>query len=585
MIKQELEITSHQWKKIFPNHKKINFKKIFVIFHSDKINSFINSKKKFVYFCRKGTKFNGHQFAKTILDSQNFIVADKKELTSCFSENKLPAHYSNFIFFTKDIEKKLNKTLEIAFHLKNKDFKFIAITGTNGKTSTVQITSQLLNHLTKQKILNLGTLGACIGHKKLPISHVTMPDFPSLCETLNLYKNNYKSKYVIMEATSHGLKENRFGNFKVHYAGFTNLTQDHLDYHKTMDDYKKSKLLLFKKYMFKNSSVVIERESNGNENFWKTCVNNSNIKNLIALLNIENLNNFDTFLSDCKLNKKIDYLFLKNSQHTIRGSQGKLIFYKKNVLKFKKSDLEKISTLKNKINDFISYGFHKNNRELPLNENTILIHFLKKYFKKSEYKIDFPLLGKFQCENILIAIGYCIQLKFSLRDIIFYLKKLKPIDGRLEIAYKNPLVLVDYAHTPDALEKSLKTCRELLPENGRLTVVFGCGGNRDELKRPLMGKTSSELADILYITSDNPRRENPNKIIQDILKGIPILKEKIIHIEPNRETSIKIALKNSLQTDIILIAGKGHENYQEINNLKIPYNDIEVVKNYFKENH
>lgn len=205
--------------------------------------------------------------------------------------------------------------------------------------------------------------------------------------------------------------------------------------------------------------------------------------------------------------------------------------------------------------------------------------------KNASYKC--PLLGEFQQENILCSIGIILALGFSLENACGALEYIKNIPGRLELIKSNhlkntpsqkspPNVIIDYAHTPDALEKSILACKKLLPFEGKIITVFGCGGDRDSSKRAVMGKIASQLSDFVIVTSDNPRTEDPDKIIQDIFMGID--KKQYCKRQKDRKDAIINAIESANENDLVLIAGKGHEDYQIIGEIKYPFSDKNIVQ-------
>ena len=384
----------------------------------------------------------------------------------------------------------------------------IGVTGTNGKTTTTHLIGKIVEKQGLKRSI-IGTVGYYIDDVKLPAIYTT----PLALELSKLGKLmiDKNVKVNIMEVSSHSLELDRVYGIPFKIAVFTNLTQDHLDFHKTMENYFNAKLKLF---------LSIEKDPN--------------IK-YQAILN-----------ADSKYSKKI---------------------------------IEKI-----KIN-YLTYGI-KNKLALikPLK--------IKKLWKKqllkikllnTAFDIETNLLGDFNIYNILAAISTCYSMGISIDAIKDGIKDFKGAPGRfqiIEISNKAPLIIIDYAHTPDALQRVLVTAKQF--NQNKLWVVFGCGGDRDKLKRPIMGKIAVENAHKCVITSDNPRTEDPEKIIADIKSGIPQKYLDKCYFITDRTEAIIFALQNANKNDIILIAGKGHENYQIIGTKKIPYSDEEVVRNYFK---
>ena len=199
-------------------------------------------------------------------------------------------------------------------------------------------------------------------------------------------------------------------------------------------------------------------------------------------------------------------------------------------------------------------------------------------FKLRNVKVDFPLMGRFNKQNMLVAYGICRQLGFAHEDIVKALETMSSVDGRMQLVSKNiskPKVLVDYCHTPDALQKAIEALSDEC--SGKLIVVFGCGGDRDKDKRPKMGKIAVELSDFVIVTSDNPRNEKPEDIIKDIVSGMNEYNNYEVVVD--RAEAIRKAINMASSNDYVLLAGKGHEKYQEVNGEKHHFDDVEIAKN------
>ncbi|WP_186646399.1 UDP-N-acetylmuramoyl-L-alanyl-D-glutamate--2,6-diaminopimelate ligase [Fluviispira vulneris] len=493
----------------------------------------------FIYIARRGNRFNGNIFAEKILESGNIFIGNPKfiyELKESLNKTNewVESILSNPHFIAvNNVELAINYIIEYAYKIDNNKFQTIGITGTNGKTSVTQITGQIIEHLSHEEVLKIGTLGMQIGEESLAGSHVTTPDYPTLLSIINVIDKKNINK-IIMETTSHGLKENRLGNWKVDTAVFTNLTQDHLDYHKTMLDYKESKEKLFSQFLKVDGTAVI---CTHNDN-WNSFVESSFNKKR-TLIGVGNSLLCDSFINSYKNHfNKTYYLYFKDKKSSLNGISGTFCLQ----------------------SDFMN--------------------------KTIEIKFYCPLIGDFQFENILCSIACAISFNYDPNEIISSLKNIKNIPGRLEVIHAEndklnnnlPTVLIDYAHTPDALEKAILVCKNILKsENkGRLITVFGCGGDRDKSKRPLMGKISSELSDVTIITSDNPRTENPEKIVDEIFVGV-LDKAKCLKII-DRKSAIESAIQKGNANDLILVAGKGHEDYQIIGETKHPFSDALIAR-------
>ncbi len=451
-------------------------------------------KKNNIFFAIKGNSIDGHKFIpKAIKKGSKIIVTERKK-----------NQYQNGILYihTKNVRKLLAET---AFKIYNKKPKnLIAVTGTNGKSSVADFYYQILK-LNNKKGASIGTLGVKSKSINLNLSNTTI-DPIKLAKILSKLKNK-KIENVIMEASSHGLKQNRLDGLKFNSGIFTNLSQDHLDYHKNLKSYLNAKLYLFKNLISKKGNVITDQ----------LIPEFRNIKKIV-------------------INKKL-----------------------------------KLHTL----ND------EKNNLELLSHNFKGEVQFLRIKLNSSIRDINLNLIGKIQLKNVLMAIIAAKYSGISLDKILNVIPKLKPTEGRFEKIGKiknQSKVILDYAHTPDALKTCLLNLREQFP-NKAITVLFGCGGNRDQNKRSKMGKIASDFADSIILTNDNPRFENPQKIRRDIKKGIK--KKRITEIS-NRAIAIKQAIHNLNSGDILLVAGKGHEKTQDIGNKKIFFSDRKVILNAIK---
>ena len=371
----------------------------------------------------------------------------------------------------------------------------IAITGTNGKTSVVWFISQIcLNN--NLPVKTYGTLGYYINGKKNNNSWLTTPEYELLHQTAFLKKKNFFN--FVFEVSSHAIDQNRLKNFPINIAALTNISHDHLDYHKNFKNYKETKLKLFTNHLNKNGCGILNDKIKGIEYFKK------------------------------KLSKKY-----------------KIITY-------------------GKINSHINLSLKRNITEIKI--------FKKKYLLKLDFFTSIEL------ENIACAIACCLCLEVKVEAILKSLKKIVNPPGRLEEVSsinKDIKVYVDYAHTPDALKRVLisQTIKNKKPH-----LVFGCGGNRDKDKRFTMGSIANKYANRVYITDDNPRNENPSKIRKSIMvkckKGIEI---------GNRKQAIAIAVKDLKKNDILIIAGKGHEKIQIINNIEKLFDDVKIARKELKK--
>lgn len=486
----------------------------------------------FIFVARSGAKFDGHSLIEDILAQGNIFVGESSRISDFLIKLNRPADWISEVLEHPHLIKvtstsqALYRLLEVASQLHCNQFVSIGVTGTNGKTSVTQISSQMIENITQKQSLRIGTLGIQIGPETIEGSYPTMPDYPGFIRSvLWAKKNNVQN--IVLEATSHGLSEDRLGSWKLDVGIFTNLTQDHLDYHGTMQKYRAAKSLLFDQCIKSTGTAVI----NTDDPEWEFFAHKA-LQAQISLIGFGTANNKDNFFAlTARKNISSRFLLVKQKSTLSDGLLG-------------------------------TWSFE--------NEKGALV----------EVQYQCPLIGDFQHENLAASACAMLALGFPLNQIAQTTSTIKGIPGRLEavvIENKNqsllPLVLVDYAHSPDALEKAILTLNSVKKPGSRVYCVFGCGGDRDASKRPIMGKIASENADYCIITSDNPRTELPEKIIEDILKGITN-RQKVI-AEVDRRTAITQAILNAEPHDIVLIAGKGHENYQILGQKKYPFSDVQ----------
>ena len=451
-------------------------------------------KKDNIFFAIKGNHFDGNKFISIAIKKGSKIIISEKRITN-------PQKDILFIH-TKNIRKLL---AEIAFKIyKNKPNNLIAVTGTNGKSSVSDFYFQLLK-LNKIKVASIGTLGVKSKNIRRNLQNTTI-DPIRMGQILSKLKSQ-KINNVIMEASSHGLTQHRLDGLKFSSGIFTNLSQDHLDYHKNFKEYFKAKLYLFENLIGKKGNVITDETLPEFKRIKKIAISRK--------LKLQVLNN-----------SKNQFQILS---HSYRGE--------KQILKIR---------------------YYNLTREINLN-----------------------LIGKIQLKNILMAIIAAKNSNISLIRILNVLSQLKPIDGRLEKIGKiknRSKVILDYAHTPDALRICLSNLKEQFP-NKKIILLFGCGGNRDQNKRFKMGKIACDYSNEIYLTDDNPRFEDPRKIRDDIKKGIQNTSIKEI---PDRKKAISEAIKNLNTGDILLVAGKGHEKTQDFGKKKIYFSDKKIILDCIK---
>ena len=454
-------------------------------------------KKNYIFFAIKGNKLDGNDYIKDAIKNGAKIIVSKKKINF---QNK------GIIFIKSKNPRKLLAELSYKFVEKNIKKK-IAVTGTNGKSSVADFYYQILN-LSKKRVASIGTIGIKKKNKKRDIENTTLNpiELSKIINNLGLKKIDH----IILEASSHGLKQNRLDGLLFDVGIFTNLSHDHLDYHKNFKDYLKSKLYLFK-YLIKKKGYIIS---------------DSTIPQFNELKRIAT-----------KKQLKLVTVFAKNS------------------------DLELVSHIYNK-------------------EHQIL----KIKYKSQIFEVRLNLIGKIQIKNILMAILAAIKSNLRIQDISKIISKLKPVEGRLEKVgtLKNKSrVLLDYAHTPEALKTVLISIKDQFPLS-KIFLVFGCGGDRDKDKRFKMGKIASKYVHKIYLTDDNPRSEDPKKIRNEIKKGI---KNKNIQEFPDRKKAILKCISNLSSGDIAIIAGKGHEKTQDYKGKKKYFSDRkEIMKSILKKN-
>ena len=375
--------------------------------------------------------------------------------------------------------------------------KIIGLTGTNGKTTTTFLIKQILDNLGKKTGL-IGTVQNMVADEVYP-AHYTTPD-PYELQSLFAKMVKAGCEYCVMEVSSQALAQGRVAAVQFELAVFTNLTQDHLDYHKTWENYFNSKKLLFE-----------------------------NCKT--ALTNLDD----------------------ENGMKIVEGMPCEVKTY----------------SVGNNNADFTA-------RNVCFSASGVKYELLTDRIGR----VSCPIPGRFSVYNSLCAIASAITLGFDFESVLRAIAKCGGVKGRIEVVPTDTdyTVIIDYAHSPDGLENIIRSLREIA--EGRVVTLFGCGGNRDKTKRPIMGEIASELSDFCIVTSDNPRNEKPSDIIKDILEGMKNTKTPYKVIE-NRKEAIFYALDNARDKDIILLAGKGHETYQILNEGTIHFDEREIVNEYF----
>ena len=450
-----------------------------------------------IFFALSGKNLNGNNYINDAINNGAKIIISNSNFEG-FNNNKI-------LFIKNKNPRKLLSEAAKNFYSK-KPKNIIAVTGTNGKTSIANFYYQILT-LNNKKAAVIGTLGVLSKKLKLKTKNTSL-DSVNIHKILNKLKRQ-NIENVILEASSHGLKQHRLNNINFDTALFTNLSRDHLDYHKTFKDYLNSKLILFNKLLKKKGNIIFDES---------------------------------TIYSD-KLNNISRKRKLKKYKLGFNNSFAKIL----NI---------------QKINDHQKVDFVINNKK---------------------YSFKTSLIGKIQIKNLIFAIIAAYLSKIRINNIINSINKIKPINGRLEKIGKlnnNANVILDYAHTPDALKTVILNIREDFPLS-KISLVFGCGGNRDKEKRTIMGTVASKYCDNIYLTDDNPRFENPKLIRDQIKKGI---KNKNFFEIPSRAKAIFSSIQKLKSGDILIIAGKGHEKYQEYKKRKTFSDKSEILKAINKKN-
>lgn len=422
------------------------------------------------------------------------------------------------------LNKQLFSLASAYYQAPEKSMTMIGITGTNGKTSTSQLLGQMLTRCQKPCAI-IGTNGAGMVEDLQPLENTT-PSATDLVQLFSCFSQNsilsesneeVKITHVAMEVSSHALEQGRVTGSIFDVAVFTNLSRDHLDYHHSMADYAAAKRQLF-----------------------------THDKDQVAVLN-----------GDDKQTQQ----WLENWPLTGPGSS-------QNIWLYGRSDLVKQQA------KFVSCrAVEHHNQGVDF---TLITHL-------GEIEIHSPLLGDFNIDNLLAVIAVLLVEGIALTTIAENIMQIKPVAGRMEAfiasngVMQAPTAVVDYAHTPDALEKALIACRQHC--HGNLFVVFGCGGDRDKGKRPLMAQAAQKHADYLVITNDNPRTESPMAIIEDVLAGLT--EKNQVSVIVDRKQAVLDTLAKAQGNDVVLLAGKGHEDYIILGCDKIDYNERQVVQDFY----
>ena len=453
-------------------------------------------KEDYIFVALKGQKFDGSNFIKDAKKNGAILI-----LAEDFNDE-------NVFSLKKGTARKIYSLLLSSFHEKQPK-QIVGVTGTNGKTSVVEFCRQIWGQAS-WKAASMGTLGTKIDTITEKNNLFKSTDNLTTFEPSDLYEQlsylaSKEISHLAIEASSHGIEQCRLDGIKFSGAVFTNLSHDHLDYHKSIENYYSSKKRLFTHLLNKNSSIAI------------------NIDDSYGVRLHQEL-------------KKFNYLILTFGQK-------------------EEADIKIVSII-------------NNNKSIDLT--------LK--FNNKIFQTTIGMIGQFQVYNIIASASICIALGMDPNFVFNSLSYLKPARGRMEIvsdSENKSLVIIDYAHTPEALSSVLSSLKH--DAKGKIITLFGCGGNRDIDKRELMGQIAQKNSDLVIVTDDNPREELPSKIRQEILQGCP----NAIEIA-DRNSAIKFAVSKLQDNDLLLIAGKGHETTQTIGTESLPFDDYTVSKEAIK---
>lgn len=470
-------------------------------------------KKDFIFVAVRGLSVDGHDYIEDAISrGASAVVAE--HAVELKRARQLAAQDEIAFIEVPDAREALALMSASFYGHPSKSLSLIGITGTNGKTTTSYITKSIIEAGGKTSGL-LGTICYMTGNG-ITNAFNTTPESMDLQRYLRDMVNN-KMEYAVIEVSSHALSLRRVEGCSFRTAAFTNFTQDHLDFHGTMDAYYKAKSMLFH-YLSKDGSAVLNTDD-------------PMIRPLARTL-------------DCNV---ITYGIEKGAMISAENIRETGV---------RSRESGRIGPVPGVRGAGLGMSFNIRTPE-------------------GGFEISSSLIGRFNVYNILVSAGIAYSLGFKDDVIQKGIKHAKPVQGRFENIEEgqNFLCIVDYAHTEDALRKLIQEARVLTEK--RVITVFGCGGDRDRTKRPLMGVAATELSDLVVITSDNPRSEDPGEIIADIVRGV---KKNNYTVQPARDQAIREAISMAKEGDTVLIAGKGHENYQEVNGVRHHFSDQEIAR-------
>ena len=444
-----------------------------------------------LFVAQRGTQMDGHAF----------IGNAVAQGASCVVLEEMPSTLDEKVCYVKvkEADLALARIADAFYDHPSRQLKLVGVTGTNGKTTTVTLLYRLFKALGHQAGL-LGTVENRIGDKVCPATHTTSDAVSVNAMLRDMVEMG--CEYCFMEVSSHAIVQHRVA--ALHFTGgiFSNITHDHLDYHKTFRSYLEAKKAFFDHLE----------------------------KSAFALSNADDA----------------------NGRVMLQNSKAKTFTYglKSGTVDFKAKIME--------------------------------LHLEGMLLNLDGQEVWSRLTGDFNAYNLLAVYGTAILLGEDKMEVVRHLSALEPAEGRFACyqGTKGVTAIVDYAHTPDALQNVLKTIHKIRRDSQRIITVVGCGGNRDKTKRPEMAQIAFSLSDLLILTSDNPRMEDPDAILQDMKKGLEGVKDSDYFIIADRAEAIKLAVHLAHTGDIVLIAGKGHEKYQDVNGVKHHFDDVEKVKQY-----
>lgn len=445
-----------------------------------------------LFIAMKGTQVDGHKFiSKAIeLGAVAILLED------------MPEELNEKVTYVQvaSTEEEAGKVATMFYGEPSRKLKLVGVTGTNGKTTIATLLYRMFREL-GHKVGLLSTVCNYINDEEVPASHTT-PD-PIELNSLLAKMVEAGCEYAFMECSSHAIHQHRIGGLEFVGGIFTNLTRDHLDYHKTFENYRNAKKMFF-------------------DGLPKTA---------FAITNADDKNGM---------------IMVQNTKATVKT------YSIKRMADFRAKILE--------------------------------CHFEGMYLEVDGKEVGVQFIGKFNVSNLLAVYGAAIMLGKKPEDVLIAMSTLKSVNGRLE-PIQSPegyTAVVDYAHTPDALENVLSAIHDVLDgKGGHVITVCGAGGHRDKGKRPLMAQEAVKQSDTVILTSDNPRDEEPQAIIDDMLAGLDTTQRKKVLTITDRKEAIRTAAMMAQKGDVILVAGKGHENYQEINGVKHHFDDHEVIREIF----